>query len=88
VGPRAGLDAMQKRENFPFRDSNPGRPAPSPSLYRHSGRLVTYLIHDSISVLFFAADVCDRPNQPATNAILGTQFEYHGLDTYCAGTAL
>jgi hypothetical protein len=26
VGPRAGLDAVEKRKNFPCRESNPGRP--------------------------------------------------------------
>jgi hypothetical protein len=34
VGPRAGLDAVEKRQIFPRRESNPGRPAHSPSLYR------------------------------------------------------
>jgi hypothetical protein len=35
VGPRAGLDAVEKRKIFcPFRESNPGRPACSLSLYR------------------------------------------------------
>jgi hypothetical protein len=37
VGPRAGLDAMEKRKiSFSCRRSNPGRPARSPSLYRLS----------------------------------------------------
>jgi hypothetical protein len=37
VGPRAGLDTVEKRKVFcPFRESNPGRPARSPSLRRLS----------------------------------------------------
>jgi hypothetical protein len=37
VGHRAGLDTVKKRKmSCPCRESNPGRPAPSPSLYRLS----------------------------------------------------
>jgi hypothetical protein len=34
VGPRVGLDAVKKRKIFHCRESNPGRPARCPSLYR------------------------------------------------------
>jgi hypothetical protein len=34
VGPRDGLDAVEERKILPCRESNPGRPARSPSLYR------------------------------------------------------
>jgi hypothetical protein len=34
VGPRAGLGAVEERNILPYRQSNPGRPARSPSLYR------------------------------------------------------
>jgi hypothetical protein len=33
VNPRACLDAMEKRQVCPCQESNPGRPARSPSLY-------------------------------------------------------
>jgi hypothetical protein len=36
VGPRAGLDALEKKEICPFRESNPGCPACSPPLYKPS----------------------------------------------------
>jgi hypothetical protein len=37
VGPRAGLDAVEQiKISFPCRESNPGRPTYSPSLYRLS----------------------------------------------------
>jgi hypothetical protein len=37
LGPRAGPDAMvQRKISCPCRESNPGRPAHSPSLYRLS----------------------------------------------------
>jgi hypothetical protein len=36
MGLRAGLDAVDKRKIFPYCESNPGRPARSPSLYRLS----------------------------------------------------
>jgi hypothetical protein len=37
VGPKAGLDAVEQRKIYcPCRESNPGRPARSPSLYRLS----------------------------------------------------
>jgi hypothetical protein len=42
VGPKAGLDAVEKRKiSCPCRESDPGRPAVSPSLYRlsYSGSL-------------------------------------------------
>jgi hypothetical protein len=34
VGLRHGLDAVEKRKSCPCRESNPGRPTCSPSLYR------------------------------------------------------
>jgi hypothetical protein len=34
VGPRAGLNAVEKRKIVPCREWNPGRPARIPSLYR------------------------------------------------------
>jgi hypothetical protein len=36
VGPRAGLDAMEKRKILPYRGSNPGCPAHSLLLYHLS----------------------------------------------------
>jgi hypothetical protein len=36
MGPKAGLDAMEKIKMLPLPESNPGRPANSPSLYRLS----------------------------------------------------
>jgi hypothetical protein len=33
VGPRIGLDAVEERQILPCRESNPGRPARSPSLH-------------------------------------------------------
>jgi hypothetical protein len=37
VGPRAGLDTVKMGKiSFPYRESNPGSPARSPSLYRLS----------------------------------------------------
>lgn len=36
MGPGAGVDIVEKRKSYPCRDSNPGRPAPSPCLYRLS----------------------------------------------------
>jgi hypothetical protein len=36
VGPRISLDAVEKRQILHFRESNPGRPARSTSLYRLS----------------------------------------------------
>jgi hypothetical protein len=33
VGPRAGLDAVEERQNLPCKKSNPGLPARNPSLY-------------------------------------------------------
>jgi hypothetical protein len=36
VGPRAGLDAVEKRKILPCREQNPGRPSCSSSLYRLS----------------------------------------------------
>jgi hypothetical protein len=40
MGPRAGLDALEKRKVLPYRHANPGRPAHSPSLYRLPETLV------------------------------------------------
>jgi hypothetical protein len=36
VGPRADLDDMENRQILPCRESNPGRPAPNPLLYKQS----------------------------------------------------
>jgi hypothetical protein len=36
MGPRVGLDAVEKRKILQCRESNPGHPACSPSLYRLS----------------------------------------------------
>jgi hypothetical protein len=47
VGPRADFDAVEKREiSRPCRESNPGRPSRSPSLYRLSS---TFLLVNSVT---------------------------------------
>jgi hypothetical protein len=51
VGARAGLDAGETRRILcPYRESNPGRPARSPSLYRLSspGLLLSLSLYDII----------------------------------------
>jgi hypothetical protein len=55
MGPRTGLDAVNKRQILYIRESNPGCPARSPSLYRPSysvSQPVCSLVNKVVSELF------------------------------------
>jgi hypothetical protein len=54
VGPRAGLDAAEKKISFPCRESYPGRPAPSLSLYRLGYPSSLCLFHLEGATLLFS----------------------------------
>jgi hypothetical protein len=49
VGPRVGLDDVEKRKIVHCRESNPGRPARSPSLYRLSYPHTLFVKSNSLS---------------------------------------
>jgi hypothetical protein len=65
VGPRAGLDTVEKKIPSPCRDSNPrtsDRPAPSQSLYRlsHPGSFILLLLVSDVFLTSYSFTFFER----------------------------
>jgi hypothetical protein len=83
VGPRASLDAVEQRKTLHFRESNPGLPAGSPSLYRLSypdsplNELTIYKVFLKIGHFFIHTDI---------NTVLNKVLKHRA--SICSGDAL
>jgi hypothetical protein len=78
VGPRAGMDAVEKINFFHCRGSKPGRPASSPSQMNRGFYSRDWTISVMISALLLPGT--SHPRRRTTVLMTSTHWEFHGTD--------